>query len=48
MTESEKLQLDKFKAAARAIGCDDDDDRAFQERLAVIAKQKPKPAKSDA
>lgn len=47
MTETQKPQLDKFKEAARDLECDDDE-RKFQERLAVIAKQKSKAAKPSA
>lgn len=47
MPEAEKPQVEKFKDAARALECDDDD-RAFQERLAVISRQKPKADKPDA
>lgn len=48
MTETEKRQLDKFKEAARDLECDDDDDQTFKDRLAVIARQKPKDDKPDA
>ena len=37
-------QLDKFKQAARALECDDDDQR-FKERLKEIAKAKPEKMK---
>ena len=48
MSESaaEKSQLDKFKEAARALECDDDDQR-FKDRLAKVAKPKPASAKGD-
>lgn len=42
MTGSEKPQLDKFKEAARDLECDDDQ-RTFQARLAVVARQQRKP-----
>lgn len=47
MPEAEKPQVEKFRDAARALDCDDDD-RAFRERLTVIARQKPKADKPDA
>jgi hypothetical protein len=34
-------QLDRFKEAARKLGCDEDE-AAFDEKLRVIAKQKPR------
>lgn len=36
----EKPQSDKFKEAARELGCDDDPDR-FRERLGKLVKHKP-------
>jgi hypothetical protein len=39
MTEP-KTQLDKFKEAARELGCDEDEAR-WEERLKKVAKQKP-------
>ena len=36
----DKSQADRFAEAARAIG-GDEDEAAFRERLAVIARQKP-------
>ncbi|CAA9481610.1 MAG: hypothetical protein AVDCRST_MAG91-43, partial [uncultured Sphingomonadaceae bacterium] len=36
----EPSQLDKFKAAARALECDDDEAR-FDERVKKLVKQKP-------
>lgn len=33
----EKSQLDKFKDAARELGCDDDEER-FKERLGKLVK----------
>jgi hypothetical protein len=41
-----KSQSDKFKDAARAIGCDDDPNR-FKERLGKLAKHKPVPEKPE-
>lgn len=38
MTDN-KSQIDKFKQAARDLGCDDDDNR-FKERLAKLAGRK--------
>jgi len=35
----EPTQLDKFKQAARDLGCDDDEAR-FRERVGKIVKQK--------
>jgi hypothetical protein len=35
-----KSQSDKFKDAARELGCDDDPDR-FKERLGKLVKHKP-------
>jgi hypothetical protein len=50
MTQDKKPQLDRFKEAARALGCDEDE-AAFDEKLKAIARQKPKiidvPQKSD-
>jgi hypothetical protein len=41
-------QIDRFKEAARQLGCDEDE-AAFDEKLRQIARQKPKPvSKSDA
>lgn len=37
---SEKLQIDKFKDAARELECDDDEQR-FKERLGNLVKPKP-------
>ncbi len=39
-TEGAKSQLDKFKEAARALECDDDESR-FDERVKKLVKQKP-------
>ena len=41
-TNEGQSQLDKFKAAARELECDDDDQR-FKERLGKLAKAKPAP-----
>lgn len=47
MTEiKDKIQLDKFKQAARELEADDDDKR-FEERLKKIVKQKPQDEKPD-
>lgn len=35
-------QIERFKEAARAIGCDEDE-AAFDEKLRTIARQRPKP-----
>lgn len=40
MDDTRQSQLDKFKAAARELECDDDEQR-FKERLGQIAKAKP-------
>ena len=40
MTDSQKPQLDKFKAAARQLETDDDPDR-FKERVGKLVKHKP-------
>lgn len=37
---SEKSQSDKFKDAARELGCDEDEAR-WEERLRKVAGQKP-------
>ena len=42
-TQPERSQLDKFKAVARAIGCDEDEE-AFKRALRKVAKA-PKPEK---
>lgn len=47
MSEAEKPQIEKFRDAARALECDDDD-QTFKDRLAFVAKQKPKADKPDA
>jgi hypothetical protein len=40
MTKGSPSQLDKFKDAARALECDDDDER-FRERVRKLVKHKP-------
>lgn len=37
------LQIERFKQAARELGCDEDE-AAFDEKLRVLAKQKQKAA----
>jgi hypothetical protein len=37
---NEKPQIEKFREAARELGCDDDES-AFEERLRQIMKAKP-------
>lgn len=48
-TEASLEQIERFKEAARALGCDEDE-AAFDEKLKSIARQKPrdepKPAKA--
>lgn len=44
MTDSKQSQIDKFKKAARELGCDEDEKR-WDERLKKIAKGKPAPEK---
>ena len=39
-------QLDKFKQAARALECDEDEE-AFKRSLRKVAKAKPKPEKPE-
>lgn len=41
-SSSHKSQRVRFIEAARALGADEDE-AAFKEKLAVIARQKPKP-----
>ena len=41
----EKTQLDKFKDAARDLGCDDDEQR-FKDRLGKLVKAKSQPSSS--
>jgi hypothetical protein len=40
MAASKKTQIQKFRAAARELGTDDNEKR-FNEKLQKIAKQKP-------
>jgi hypothetical protein len=40
-TGAERSQSERFKEAARALGCDEDE-AAFDAKLKVLAKQKPK------
>ncbi len=42
MNEQDKSQIDRFREAARQLGCDEDE-AAFDEKLTRIAKHKPKP-----
>lgn len=44
MAESQASQSDKFKEAARELGCDEDEAR-WDERLRKVARQKPEPEK---
>ncbi len=46
MTDKEQAQLERFKEAARQLGCDEDE-AAFDEKLKVIARQKPKTPASE-
>ena len=39
-------QLDKFKKAARALDCDDDETR-FDERVKKLVERKPPPEKAE-
>ena len=41
MNETPKTQYDRFIETARALGCDEDE-AAFDEKLKVIVRQKPK------
>ena len=40
MTDPKQPQLDKFKEAARALECDDDDQR-FKDKIKRLVKHKP-------
>lgn len=42
MAEDDRSQSDKFKDAARELGCDEDEGR-WEERLRKVAKQRPQP-----
>ena len=46
MADDKKSQLEKFKEAARALECDDDDQH-FKDRLKKLVKHKPVPEKSE-
>lgn len=46
-TDNQKDQIDRFKEAARALGCDEDE-AAFDTALRQIASYKPKKEKSAA
>lgn len=46
MTDPKPSQLDKFKEAARALECDDDDQR-FKDKLKRLVKHKPVPEKPE-
>jgi hypothetical protein len=43
----DRVQLDKFKQAAREVETDDDPDR-FQDRLRQVVKHKPVESRSEA
>ena len=47
MTDKSQTQLDKFKAAARDLECDDDSERfdAMVEKIATAGGKKPKDEK---
>lgn len=44
IASDDAAQLERFKEAARELGCDDDAGR-FEAKLGKIAKAKPAPAK---
>lgn len=46
MTDLNPTQLDKFKEAARALECDEDEAR-FDERVKKLVKHKPVPEKPE-
>ena len=46
MKDRDQPQADKFKEAARAAECDEDEAR-WEERLKAVARQKPAPEKRD-
>jgi hypothetical protein len=46
MTDSDKPQPDKFKDAARELGCDEDEARR-DERFGKVATAKPEPEKPE-
>lgn len=41
-SKNDLKQIDRFKAAARELGCDEDEAR-FDEKLGKLVKHKPKP-----
>lgn len=41
MTSDQKSQIDRFKEAARELGCDEDETR-FDAKLGKLVKHKPK------
>lgn len=43
---TKESQLNKFKAAAREIEADDDEER-FEEKLKELVKNKPEPKRGD-
>jgi hypothetical protein len=45
-SHSQAVQSERFKEAARELGCDEDE-AAFKAKLAVIARQKPQATKKD-
>ncbi len=45
MGSDKEAQIERFKETARALGCDEDE-TVFDEKLRVIARQKPKPLSS--
>ena len=44
--ESRTDQAERFRQAARELGCDDDDER-FKERVRKLVKHKPAPEKPE-
>lgn len=42
-SKNDLKQIDRFKEAARELGCDEDEAR-FDEKLGKLVKHKPKPA----
>jgi hypothetical protein len=46
MADRPESQPDKFKEAARELGCDEDPDR-FRERVGKLVKPKPVPEKPE-
>ena len=41
MSDTKKSQIERFQEAARKLGCDEDE-AAFDAKLAAIARQRPK------